>query len=131
MKSPNSKAPPVMIMLCLLACLVWMTGCVGFSGNRAAKVGINILGNTITWESTCEGAYNPDGPAECPVEPSPPPAAPSAVTPSPSDITAPPMGLLGRPIRPGSLQTLQMQSRYGWAAGDTSPRPPEAYLICI
>jgi len=41
--------------LAILA-LVALTGC-GFGGKRNVKCNINILGNTVEWESLVDGAY--------------------------------------------------------------------------
>ena len=53
-----------------IAAVLLFAGCAGFSGERAVGLRLNILGNTIEWESTCTGEY-PTAPESCPI-PAPP-----------------------------------------------------------
>ena len=40
--------------------VVLCQGCaIGFRGDRAIKCNLNILGNTVEWESAVTGAYTP------------------------------------------------------------------------
>lgn len=65
----------LLTLIVILAVLALLSGCIGFSGKRKAAVSVNILGNTITWESTCDGAYEPpEEGASCTIEE---PAVPS------------------------------------------------------
>lgn len=53
----------IAIALCLA-----LTGCIGFRGDRGIKCKVNILGNTVEWESTLKGAYSPTKGAPPPQE---------------------------------------------------------------
>lgn len=61
----------VLTLILIVCMIVLLSGCVGFSGKRKAIVEVNILGNTVKWESTCDGEYDvPEGSgAECPAVP--------------------------------------------------------------
>ena len=51
-----------LIHILTIASLGALAGCAGFSGERSVKCNMNILGNTVEWESTASGTYPP--PAE-------------------------------------------------------------------